>query len=117
MRSTQTCPKCSGKKFAVNRLRQRGRDMTEGALTPLPPVAVVVSHEVGDLRVLLGKTLLPGGTYGEVKFLGSVDLWICLGCGYTEMYAEGLAGIEELAKHCPDQLTIVDATSKQGPYR
>jgi predicted nucleic-acid-binding Zn-ribbon protein len=109
------CPKCAGKKFAVSRLMKMGRDMGENVLTPLAPVAVVVSHEGGDLRVM-GKTLLQFAGFERVKYVGALDLWICLGCGYSEMYAAGLAQIEELAKRCPDQLTIVDATSKQGPH-
>jgi predicted nucleic-acid-binding Zn-ribbon protein len=110
MQATQTCPGCAGKKFAVTPFRQRGRDMSNGGLKPLAPVVVNVrDRDVSILGVQVSNS--------HHEFLGNLNLWICLGCGYSEMYAEGLAGIEELAQRCPDQLVIVDATSKQGPYR
>jgi hypothetical protein len=52
------------------------------------------------------------------KTLGAFETWICLGCGYTELYAHHLAGIEDLAADCPGELRIVDAgPPARGPYR
>ena len=52
------------------------------------------------------------------KEVGNFETWICLGCGYTELYAGELKGIEELAKKHPEQVRIVDARPpEQGPYR
>jgi hypothetical protein len=68
--------------------------------------------------VLPALTVAVGGFLGSRKELGSFEAWICLGCGYTELYAQGLAGLEELAKKHPDQARIVDAgPPEQGPYR
>jgi predicted nucleic-acid-binding Zn-ribbon protein len=101
MKSTQTCPKCAGKKFAVTAefLQHSGHYNV-----PLP--AVIVEKKLGRLL-------------GSVPTkLGSFESWICLRCGYTELYAKGVNDIEELANEFPDQLRIVDGGhGERGPYR
>jgi len=101
MRSTQTCPKCSGKRFAVS-AEFRQPDVDSGNRTlAFSAITVVVASRAGH-RITLGR----------------LEAWICVGCGYTELYAHGLDGIETIAKQYPDQLRIVDATPpEQGPYR
>jgi hypothetical protein len=100
MRATQTCPGCSGKKFAVT---EEFRHLSGHGHAPLR--AVTVDDKLGLFR---------GGMRTE---LGTFESWICLGCGYTEFYAKGLDGIGGLAEQFPEHLTIIDATSKRGPYR
>jgi predicted nucleic-acid-binding Zn-ribbon protein len=93
MRYTQRCPKCSGQKFAVTELRDKGYDHA---------VPVITFFEDGLLQVH-----------------GSFETWICLGCGYAEFYAHNcLLPFDTIAKQHPDRLRIVDATPPdQGPYR
>jgi predicted nucleic-acid-binding Zn-ribbon protein len=99
MRATQTCPKCAGKKFAVT---DEWRQPDERALSGMLVVAAVTVEVYNRRR----------------KALGSFESWICLGCGYTELYAHGLQGVEALAQQHPEQLRIVDAgPPERGPYR
>jgi predicted nucleic-acid-binding Zn-ribbon protein len=105
MRSTQTCPKCSGHKFVVNELRRHWQDA-------LPAVTWAVRDSAGPLGDLMRLK------HFEPQEAGSFETWICLGCGYTELYACGLGRLEAVAKQYPDQLRIVDARPpEQGPYR
>ena len=103
MRSNQTCPKCVGQKFLVtDELRQ--------------------PDERGDgTHALRAVTLRWENVFGEGvrPELGRFETWICLRCGFTELYAQKLPhDIEAIAKQHPDQLRIVDAgPPKQGPYR
>jgi hypothetical protein len=64
----------------------------------------------------------PAAHRGEKTFHGRVELeyletWMCLGCGYTDVYACGLTSVREYAAQYPDQLRIVDARPGHGPYR
>jgi predicted nucleic-acid-binding Zn-ribbon protein len=93
MRFNEKCPKCEGRVFAVNTLAQQPNCYMPGTWT-LSPV-----------------------TLGSGQSLGWFETWMCLGCGYTEFYACGLTGVQQLAAQHPGQLRIVDATSKEGPYR
>jgi predicted nucleic-acid-binding Zn-ribbon protein len=108
MRSTQTCPKCSGKRFAVAKEFRQGaagsgrQDWT----VPFHAIAVPTSAVSADEENSDG-----------ARKTGHFKTWICLDCGYTEFYAYGLAGIHELADKYPDRLSIVDATPTDGPYR
>jgi predicted nucleic-acid-binding Zn-ribbon protein len=95
MRSSQTCPKCSGNKFAVT---AEFRQPVHRSTATEPFFAVTLTEEIGRF---FGSSTAPRGGF---------ETWICLGCGYTEFYAKGLDGIEELAKEHPEQLRIVDAT-------
>jgi predicted nucleic-acid-binding Zn-ribbon protein len=106
MRSTQTCPKCSGQRFAVNdEFRQPDQDSSDGT-EPLPAITIKVPKDDWN----------PDGPSCR-KALGSFETWICLGCGYTEFYAMGLDNIEAAAKQHLDRLRIVDAGTKHQGYR
>ncbi len=74
---------------------------------PLFAVTVVTVTTLG-LRVL-----------GSMPPLGHFETWICLSCGYTELYAHGIpVNIASIVEKHPDQLRIVDAEPQgQGPYR
>lgn len=101
MRTTQTCPKCLGKRFAVTDEFRQPDCETPNVTRPFPAFTIVT-----DQRGLARETL------------GRFWTWICLGCGYTEFYAYDIEHVEELAKRWPDRLRIVDARPPaQGPYR
>jgi hypothetical protein len=54
------------------------------------------------------------------RMLGRFEAWICIACGFTELYAEdlGAVDVEELAAQHPDDVRIVDGASpKKGPFR
>jgi predicted nucleic-acid-binding Zn-ribbon protein len=98
MRSTQTCPKCAGKKFAVNSEFRFPDHQSSNGTDALPAI-----------------TLANGSTR---RTLGRFETWICVGCGYTEFYAYGAEDLEALARVHPEHLRIVDAEPRgQGPYR
>jgi predicted nucleic-acid-binding Zn-ribbon protein len=106
MKSTETCPKCSKRKFLVTATWKQPEWHSCNVTQPV--VAVTLEYEP------------PKTTFGSGSrpTLGCFETWICLECGYTEFYARGLAGVEDLAKQHPEQLSIVDATPpEQGPYR
>ena len=100
MRFSNMCPKCGRQKFAVTKeLRQpdhHSSNVTE-------PMAVVTIQD-GILHR---------------KAMGIFEAWICLHCGFTELYAHDLPyDIEETIKKFPEQWRIVDATPPDhGPYR
>jgi predicted nucleic-acid-binding Zn-ribbon protein len=99
MRSTQTCPECSGKKFAV----------TKEFAQPIP-------------RTTYGRYTFPAITVEDssgTQGLGMFEAWICLHCGFTRFYAHDLPhDIEAIIKGHPAQWRVVDATPpEQGPYR
>lgn len=93
MRSTQTCPKCSGKKIAVvNRFRQPDQESSNGVHV-LP--AVTVEADDGWSRRIA---------------VGSFETYICLGCGFVELYASGLEEIESMAATWPKQVRVLSTT-------
>ena len=108
MRSTQTCPKCSGKRFAVQ-----------------PEFRVPDSYPNQDMTWPFRPFTIPtepprfgGPSVTNVNFIGQFESWTCLGCGYTEFYAYGLDKIEEAARKWPHHVRIVGpAEEGQGPYR
>jgi predicted nucleic-acid-binding Zn-ribbon protein len=102
MRSTQTCPKCSGRKFAVNEVFRQA---------PTP-------HST-DTRPFRAITIDRAKPHNDTYLAtGYVESWICLGCGYMELYAYQIEHLKALAAEHPDQLRIVDAGApEQGPYR
>jgi predicted nucleic-acid-binding Zn-ribbon protein len=96
MRTTATCPKCSGKKILVAELRDDTGDFPHRA-RPVPVVAWNV---------------------GPISTIGRFESWICAACGYTEFYAKDLGDVDELAAQLPNDVRIVDSASpKKGPFR
>jgi len=89
-----------------NELRQPNQHSVNGTH---PIVAVTLNYEPA-------KTFLGSGNRPE---LGRFETWICLACGYTELYAHGLpVNVEAIAEQHPDQLRVVDAEPpERGPYR
>jgi predicted nucleic-acid-binding Zn-ribbon protein len=103
MRTTATCPKCSGKKVIVAELRHRNAiDDNMERIDRVPVVGFVV----------------PGFLTTTINFLGRFESWICAACGYTEFYAKDLGDVDALAAKCPEEVRIVDsAAPKKGPFR
>ncbi len=107
MKATQTCPKCAGQKFAVSDEFRQPPYGTSDVTMPLPAITIALGWPS------------PGQSShdGRVAY-GTFEAWICLGCGYTELYAQGLEGIEGVAREHSQRLRIVDARPQaQGPYR
>jgi predicted nucleic-acid-binding Zn-ribbon protein len=105
MRFSEKCPKCEGREFAVN--TEMLVSDYDGSRYKTPLFAINLAKAAmldrrSDLRQ---------------EERGFFEAWICLGCGYTELYAGGLDGVRELAAKYPEQLRIVDANNKDGPYR
>jgi len=102
MRSTQMCPKCSGKKFAVKAEFRQPHHRGDNITAPFPAITIDVKNQ----------------TYGDRITSGQFETWICVACGYTEFYASGKENLDKLAQKYPDQLRIIDAgPPEQGPYR
>ena len=102
MRSTQRCPKCGGHRFAVNTALRQPEEHTSNATNLFRAITIDRNHLKDSTRMSTGH----------------VETWICLGCGYMELYAYGLKNLAALAEQNPDQLRIIDARlPEQGPYR
>ena len=112
MRSTQTCPKCTGKKFAV----------TENVRLP-DPECTLTTTVVPAVTIATGAGALPrldARNSGGRALFGRLSSWICVACGYTEFYthAYSVEGFEQLARQFPSEFRIVDAEPLgQGPFR
>jgi predicted nucleic-acid-binding Zn-ribbon protein len=104
MRTTATCPKCSGKKIIVTDLRHTHYSARRGeSLETIPAVSVAVR-----------------GFFGGTRVCGGFESWICAACGYTEFYAKDLDldDVDRLAAQWPEDIRIVDsAAPKRGPFR
>jgi predicted nucleic-acid-binding Zn-ribbon protein len=105
MKLTQKCPKCVGQKFAVTD-EFRVPDQDSSNMTEPFPAVTINTHRDTQER-----------SPWDRKTMGTFETWICLGCGFTELYAKSLGGVEALAAQHPERLRIVDATPKDGPYR
>lgn len=97
MRHTQVCPKCNGRRFAVQpKFHIPSHDSSNG--TERVPVAAV-------------------STGWKRATLGHFEVWSCLRCGFTEFYA-ALGDMEAFAERFPDEVRIVDTTPpRSGPHR
>jgi predicted nucleic-acid-binding Zn-ribbon protein len=99
MRTTATCPKCSGKKIVVADIRHITGE-SHNAIGPR-----VVSFTVQSFL-------------GVGKSFGRFETWICAACGFTETYAVGLGDVDLLASQRPEEVRIVESGgSSSGPFR
>jgi predicted nucleic-acid-binding Zn-ribbon protein len=88
MRTSNTCPKCSGRKLVVAGPRY--------------------SNEHGWFLI----PVIPEGSRGYY------ESWTCAACGYTEFYAMALSDVDEIAAQYPDVVRIVESGEpSRGPYR
>ncbi|MDB4932071.1 MAG: hypothetical protein JWM10_4555 [Myxococcaceae bacterium] len=100
MKRTQRCPKCTGQRlWVIEKFRVPG-ESAEGV--PLP---VVPHQERAGGRFTLGRATPQG----------SFNLWLCAACGYSELWAEDVAGL----RHDPAAgVRLVDSgTDAGGPFR
>jgi predicted nucleic-acid-binding Zn-ribbon protein len=98
MRTTATCPKCSGKKIVVTELRSVALAERWSAARPIPAVAYDVK--------------------ASAESVGGFESWICAACGYTEFYAKDLGDVDALAARRPEDVRIVDSTvPSKAPFR
>jgi predicted nucleic-acid-binding Zn-ribbon protein len=108
MRFTQVCPKCSRQKFAVTKEFRHPDHDSSNVTWPLPAITIALG------------AITPGQlSYSGRASYGRFEAWICLHCGFTELYVHELPhDIEAIVKQHPEQWGIVDATPpEQGPYR
>ncbi len=100
MKKSLRCPKCQGERIWVVE-QFRVPDETEGGRQ----LSVVQNQETTP-----GFMGLP-----RVQARGHFDLYTCDGCGYSELYAQGLSEL----KHDPRRgVRLIDASAKrQGPFR
>ena len=106
MKLTQVCPKCSGRRFAVNGEMRIPDHRISNATVSVPAITV----SAGDVS-------MEKDAIGDRYVYGHLEAWICLGCGYTEHYAVGLPNMEQLARAFPHQVTLVDAGAPPGAPR
>lgn len=102
MKHLHRCPKCSGRKiWIIERYRIPGGEVVEGQ------ELAVIPH-------------LPSGVRGifameKVNPVGHFDLYLCDGCGYSELWAEGFKGLTVDPKRGVRLLDTSDAN--EGPFR
>lgn len=101
MKNTLKCPKCAGKKIWVIEEYRVPGDSAEGRALP------VVPHQDS------GK----GGIFQAIRQnpQGHFDLFLCKGCGYSELWASGYDGLVESAQR---GIRLIDTTDVGvGPFR
>ena len=101
MRRNQQCPKCNGRRLWVVERFRIPAETAEGAVLP------VVPHQSERAAGLF--------SLGAASPRGHFDLWICEGCGYSELWASGLSGL----RHDPARgvRLVDDNADPQGPFR
>jgi len=101
MKSHHRCPKCSGRKiWVVEKYRVPG-EAAEGRELP------VIPHQ--------GGTGAASFLLGRLNPIGSFDLFVCDGCGYSELYA---SGFRELKADPQRGVRLLDTSdTNEGPFR
>ena len=98
MKSHARCPKCAGKRIWVLEKYRIPGEAAEGRELPVLP------HQGG------GRSWL-----GVVTPVGSFDLFLCDGCGYSELYASGFRGLVADAER---GIRLLDTSeTNDGPFR
>jgi hypothetical protein len=101
MKQRHTCPKCAGKRIWVIEKYRIPGDTAEGRALPLVP------HQAKDGAGLFG--------FARVSPSGYFDLFLCDGCGYSELWAGGVRDLVEDPEHGVRLLDTSRAT--EGPFR
>jgi predicted nucleic-acid-binding Zn-ribbon protein len=94
MRKTLTCVKCNGRKvWHIAPVRERGQQYRPSPLGP--------AYEKN--------------VWGQFRNTGAFEVFICVGCGYTEWYTTEL----DQLRHDPQNgITLIDNEKvAEGPYR
>jgi predicted nucleic-acid-binding Zn-ribbon protein len=100
MKNLHRCPKCAGKRIWVIEKYRIPGEAAEGRELP------VVPHQAAGHSFL---------RLGRVSPVGSFDLFVCDGCGYSELYA---SGIRELVADPARGIRLIDTSDTgEGPFR
>src|SRR4051812_43615788 len=101
MKQHLTCPKCKGRRIWVIEKYRIPGETAEGRVLPIVPH----QNEVATPRLF---------SFGRANPIGHVDLYLCDGCGYSELWAEGVRGLV----HDPaNGVRLVDsAVAGEGPF-
>lgn len=101
MKKLHACPKCTGRKIWVIeplRLADETKDGRAMTLVPHQPEATG-----GFFRV------------ARMNPKGEVDLYVCDGCGFSELWARG---VSELVEDPATGVRLLDSSAnKAGPFR
>lgn len=103
MKNLHRCPKCSGRRiWIIERYRIPDAEVTTGKeLAVLPHLA-----SAGASRLFFEKT----------NPVGHFDLYLCDGCGYSELWAEGFKGA--LSPDPSRGIRLLDTSdANEGPFR
>ncbi len=101
MKHLHACPKCTGRKIWIVAPWRLLAHTVEGERAP------IVAHQP-----------LPRAGFFDIGLqnpVGKVDLWVCDGCGYSELWAEGVGDLRE----DPERgVRLLDSSeTKAGPFR
>jgi predicted nucleic-acid-binding Zn-ribbon protein len=103
MKNHHRCPKCSGKRiWVIERYRIPDAEVTTGReLTVMPHLP-----NPSASRLFFEKT----------NPVGHFDLYLCDGCGYSELWAEGFKG--SLSEDLVRGIRLLDTSdANEGPFR
>jgi len=101
MKRSHQCPKCDGQRLWVIERYRLPSETAEGQEMP------VVPHQADVKPGLFG---MP-----RVSPRGHFDVYVCDGCGYTELYGGGL---DALVPDPTRGIRLIDASvPKKGPFR
>ena len=101
MKSTLKCPKCAGKKiWVLEKYRIPGESAAGRELPVLP------HQDEGKSRLFQSMRANPQGHF---------DLFLCNGCGYSELWA---GGFEDLVPSPEHGIRLIDSSEiGAGPFR
>jgi predicted nucleic-acid-binding Zn-ribbon protein len=102
MKQSHQCPKCNGKELLVIQPFRIPSERMSG--DPMP----VVVHQEPENKSRWSVDM-------SVRPIGSIDLFLCSTCGYSEMWARNFADVRPTADGSIKKLSI--ATPAQGPFR
>lgn len=101
VKKNHACPKCNGRKIWILEPLRLPDETRAGRVLPLVP------HQTDE----------PGGFFQVVRLApkGEIDLYVCDGCGFSEMWARG---VRELVEDPGQGVRLLDSSAtKAGPFR
>jgi hypothetical protein len=100
VKRNQRCTKCDGKKIWVVEAFRVPTDTAQGQVLP-----VATQEESGKSFLAMARA----------KAVGRFDLYVCAGCGHSELWADD---IQELREDPAKGIRLLDsATKPEGPFR
>jgi predicted nucleic-acid-binding Zn-ribbon protein len=101
MKTMHRCPKCAGKRIWVIEKYRIPGEAAEGRELPLVP------HQDEVKSRLLA--------FGRLNPVGHFDLYLCDGCGYSELWADGFRGLVPAPERGVRLIDTSDTAA--GPFR